>query len=153
MWVSLESQPLHVLALAVSVPTDLGNRLTELNKSVLRLHSEMKNLRRTVATNGTAANPLDGASVLHKYIMKVRNSFQNFDHDSGSSGQGSPPEVVVHQDQVAGEEEEPSAAPECLEGEAEAEEESSPPPAAEEAAEGEENTQAEENVAVEEPET
>uniref|UniRef100_A0A670HM83 Ion transport domain-containing protein n=1 Tax=Podarcis muralis TaxID=64176 RepID=A0A670HM83_PODMU len=74
---------------------DLGNRLTELNKSVVRLHSEMKHLRHTVATNGTAANPLDGASVLHKYIMKVRSSFQGYDNDTGSSGQGSPVEAVV----------------------------------------------------------
>ncbi|KAL8191393.1 UNVERIFIED_CONTAM: Short transient receptor putative channel 2, partial [Gekko kuhli] len=100
---------------------DLGNRLTELNKSVLRLHSEMKHLRHTVAANGAAANPLDGASVLRKYIMKVRNSFQSFDNDSGSSGQGSPPEVVVHQDGVVTEEEGP-------EGEARVEEK---PPATE----------------------
>lgn len=78
--------------------TDLGNRLTELNKSVLRLHSEMKHLRRSVAASSVASNPLDGASVLRKYIMKVRNSFQSYDHDSGSSGQASPAEVVVHQE-------------------------------------------------------
>uniref|UniRef100_A0A8D0HLP8 Transient receptor ion channel domain-containing protein n=1 Tax=Sphenodon punctatus TaxID=8508 RepID=A0A8D0HLP8_SPHPU len=76
---------------------DLGNRLTELNKSVLRLHSEMKHLRQSVAVSSTAPNPLDGASVLRKYIMRVRNSFQSFDHDSsGSSGQGSPVEAMVH---------------------------------------------------------
>ncbi|XP_060119751.1 short transient receptor potential channel 2-like [Heteronotia binoei] len=84
---------------------DLGNRLTELNKSVLRLHSEMKHLRHTVAANGASANPLDGASVLRKYIMKVRNSFQSFDNDSGSSGEGSPAEVVVHQNGAIAEEE------------------------------------------------
>lgn len=106
-------------------PADLGNRLTELNKSVLRLHSEMKRLRHTVASNGPAAAPLDGASVLHKYIMKVRSSFQSFDPDSGSSGQGSPPEVVVHQGEgeppaPAGEDEPPAPAA-CPEGEGEAE--------------------------------
>lgn len=79
-------------------PTDLGNRLTELNKSVVRLHTEMKHLRQSVAVNGVASSPMDGASVLRKYIMKVRNSFQNFEPDMGGSGQGSPVEVVVHQD-------------------------------------------------------
>nr|XP_060623154.1 short transient receptor potential channel 2-like [Anolis sagrei ordinatus] len=80
---------------------DLGNRLTELNKSVQRLHSEVKQLRRSVATSSVATNPLDGASVLRRYIMKVRNSFQNYDsHDPGSSGQASPEEaVVVHQEE------------------------------------------------------
>ncbi|KAJ6664829.1 hypothetical protein lerEdw1_005801 [Lerista edwardsae] len=142
---------------------DLGNRLTELNKSVLRLHAEMKRLRHTVASNGTAANPMDGASVLHKYIMKVRNSFQNFDHDSGSSGPGSPPEVVVHQDEVAAEEEEeedepppPSAPPECSEGEAGAEESCAPAAAAPEwageDAPAEESAAAESAPAAEEPE-
>ncbi|XP_032075569.1 short transient receptor potential channel 2-like [Thamnophis elegans] len=77
---------------------DLGNRLTELNKSVVRLHAEMKHLRQSVATGGVASNPLDGASVLRKYIMKVRNSFQNYEPDMGGDGQGSPVEVVVHQD-------------------------------------------------------
>ncbi|XP_034291846.2 short transient receptor potential channel 2 homolog [Pantherophis guttatus] len=77
---------------------DLGNRLTELNKSVLRLHTEMKHLRQSVATSGVASNPMDGASVLRKYIMKVRNSFQSYEPEAGGDGQGSPVEVVVHQD-------------------------------------------------------
>ncbi|XP_062830408.1 short transient receptor potential channel 2-like [Anolis carolinensis] len=83
---------------------DLGNRLTELNKSVLRLHSEVKQLRRSVAASSVATNPLDGASVLRRYIMKVRNSFQSYDsHDPGSSGQASPEEaVVVHQEEEEG---------------------------------------------------
>ncbi|XP_061485726.1 short transient receptor potential channel 2-like [Rhineura floridana] len=101
---------------------DLGNRLTELNKSVLRLHSEMKHLRRTVVANGTASNPLDGASVLRKYIMKVRNSFQGYDNDSGSSGPGSPVEVVVHQNGVIVEEGETPLPQEHAGGEVEAEE-------------------------------
>lgn len=78
--------------------SDLGNRLTELNKSVVRLHTEMKHLRQSVANNGVASNPMDGASVLRKYIMKVRNSFQNYEPEAGGDGQGSPVEVVVHQD-------------------------------------------------------
>uniref|UniRef100_A0A8C6XR06 Transient receptor ion channel domain-containing protein n=1 Tax=Naja naja TaxID=35670 RepID=A0A8C6XR06_NAJNA len=62
---------------------DLGNRLTELNKSVLRLHTEMKHLRQSVAISGVGNNPLDGASVLRKYIMKVRNSFQSYEPEAG----------------------------------------------------------------------
>uniref|UniRef100_A0A8C5S627 Transient receptor ion channel domain-containing protein n=1 Tax=Laticauda laticaudata TaxID=8630 RepID=A0A8C5S627_LATLA len=77
---------------------DLGNRLTELNKSVVRLHTEMKHLRQSVATSGVGNNPLDGASVLRKYIMKVRNSFQSYEPEMGDESQGSPMEVVVHQD-------------------------------------------------------
>lgn len=84
----------------------------------------MKQLRQTVATNGAAANPLDGASVLRKYIMKVRNSFQNFDPDPDpepGSGEGSPPEVVVHQDAIAAEENGPPVPEDCEEAEAEEE--------------------------------
>ncbi|XP_070607605.1 short transient receptor potential channel 2 homolog [Erythrolamprus reginae] len=78
---------------------DLGNRLTELNKSVLRLHTEMKTLRQSVATNGLGGNnPMDGASVLRKYIMKVRNSFQNYEPEVEGDGQGSPVDVMVHPD-------------------------------------------------------
>ncbi|XP_053161976.1 short transient receptor potential channel 2-like [Hemicordylus capensis] len=117
---------------------DLGNRLTELNKSVLRLHSEMKHLRHTVAANGAAANPLDGASVLRKYIMKVRNSFQSYDHDSGSSGQGSPVEAVVHQDGLTPEGDGPPVLQGCPGGKLEAAAEEKPACAEEEQpAEGE----------------
>ncbi|XP_030055830.1 short transient receptor potential channel 2 isoform X1 [Microcaecilia unicolor] len=76
---------------------DLGNRITELNKNVGRLQLEVKQLRRTVVENGLSVNPKDDASVLRRYIMKVRNSFQQFDQESISSGKGSA-EVTVHQD-------------------------------------------------------
>ncbi|XP_077782899.1 short transient receptor potential channel 2-like [Podarcis muralis] len=117
---------------------DLGNRLTELNKSVVRLHSEMKHLRHTVATNGTAANPLDGASVLHKYIMKVRSSFQGYDNDTGSSGQGSPVEAVVHQDGAVAEEDATLLPQEPSEGQKAEAEEGPPQVEAEERQPGEE---------------
>uniref|UniRef100_A0ABM5FVN6 Short transient receptor potential channel 2-like n=1 Tax=Pogona vitticeps TaxID=103695 RepID=A0ABM5FVN6_9SAUR len=79
---------------------DLGNRLTELNKSVLRLHAELKQLRRSLAAaqGGQTSHPLDGASVLRRYIMKVRNSFQSCEPEAGSSDPASPAEVVVHQE-------------------------------------------------------
>ncbi|XP_069891226.1 protein XNDC1N isoform X2 [Dipodomys merriami] len=55
---------------------DLGNRLTELTKTVSRLQSEVAGVQRTLATGG-APRPPDGASILSRYITRVRNSFQN----------------------------------------------------------------------------
>ncbi|KAK2100898.1 Short transient receptor putative channel 2 [Saguinus oedipus] len=55
---------------------DLGNRLTELTKTVSRLQSEVAGVRRTLAEGGTPRPP-DGASVLSRYITQVHNSFQN----------------------------------------------------------------------------
>ncbi|KAK2491629.1 hypothetical protein MC885_005353 [Smutsia gigantea] len=54
---------------------DLGNRLTELTKTVSRLQSEVASVRRILAEGGTPRPP-DGASVLSRYITRVRNSFQ-----------------------------------------------------------------------------
>ncbi|XP_008565208.1 PREDICTED: short transient receptor potential channel 2-like [Galeopterus variegatus] len=55
---------------------DLGNRLTELTKTVSRLQSEVAGVRRNLAEGGTLRPP-DGASILSRYITRVRNSFQN----------------------------------------------------------------------------
>ncbi|KAL0629558.1 Short transient receptor potential channel 2 [Plecturocebus cupreus] len=55
---------------------DLGNRLTELTKTVSRLQSEVAGVRRTLAEGGTPWPP-NGASVLSRYITRVHNSFQN----------------------------------------------------------------------------
>uniref|UniRef100_G1U024 Transient receptor ion channel domain-containing protein n=1 Tax=Oryctolagus cuniculus TaxID=9986 RepID=G1U024_RABIT len=55
---------------------DLGNRLTELTKTVSRLQSEVAGVRRALADGGTPRPP-DGASILSRYITRVRNSFQN----------------------------------------------------------------------------
>ncbi|XP_008515837.2 protein XNDC1N isoform X2 [Equus przewalskii] len=55
---------------------DLGNRLTELTKTVSRLQSEVAGVRRTLAEGGTPRPPA-GASILSRYITRVRNSFQN----------------------------------------------------------------------------
>ncbi|XP_006870444.1 PREDICTED: short transient receptor potential channel 2-like [Chrysochloris asiatica] len=55
---------------------DLGNRLTELTKTVSRLQSEVAGMQRTLAEGGTP-RPTDGASILSRYITRVRNSFQN----------------------------------------------------------------------------
>ncbi|MBZ3873233.1 Short transient receptor potential channel 2, partial [Sciurus carolinensis] len=55
---------------------DLGNRLTELTKTVSRLQSEVAGVQRTLAAGGIPRPP-DGASILSRYITRVRNSFQN----------------------------------------------------------------------------
>ncbi|KAM9170997.1 short transient receptor potential channel 2-like [Pangshura tecta] len=81
---------------------DLGNRITELNKSVSRLHAEVKHLHHSRPAHPAPASPLDGASVLHRYILRVQDNFQNFSQASGSSGPGSPAQAMVHQDGAAG---------------------------------------------------
>ncbi|CAM2095509.1 unnamed protein product [Caretta caretta] len=83
---------------------DLGNRITELNKSVSRLHAEVKCLHHSPPA---PASPLDGASPLHRYVLRVQDTFQNFSQASGSSGPGSPAQVVVHQDRAAGSDPQP----------------------------------------------
>ncbi|CAO2582359.1 Short transient receptor potential channel 2 [Lemmus lemmus] len=55
---------------------DLGTRLTELTKTVSRLQSEVLSVQKTLAAGG-APRPPDGASILSRYITRVRNSFQN----------------------------------------------------------------------------
>ncbi|NP_001361418.1 short transient receptor potential channel 2 [Ornithorhynchus anatinus] len=54
---------------------DVGNRLTELTKTVSRLQAEVAAVRRTVMA-GSAPKAPDGSSVLSRYISRVRNSFQ-----------------------------------------------------------------------------
>ncbi|CAI9153266.1 unnamed protein product [Rangifer tarandus platyrhynchus] len=55
---------------------DLGNRLTELTKTVSRLQSEVAGVQRAVVEAGPRRPP-GGASILSRYITRVRNSFQN----------------------------------------------------------------------------
>ncbi|XP_045872612.1 putative short transient receptor potential channel 2-like protein isoform X4 [Meles meles] len=55
---------------------DLGNRLTELTKTVSRLQSEVAGVQRTLTEGGTRRPP-EGASILSRYITRVRNSSQN----------------------------------------------------------------------------
>ncbi|XP_075403894.1 short transient receptor potential channel 2-like [Tenrec ecaudatus] len=104
---------------------DLGNRLTELTKTVSRLQSEVAGVRQTL-TEGWTPRPPDGASSLSRYITRVRNSFQNLGppipetpeltvpgvmetqassemrpQDPGVSGPSSPAHVLVHREQGA----------------------------------------------------
>ncbi|KAJ7996009.1 hypothetical protein DPEC_G00232630 [Dallia pectoralis] len=74
---------------------DVGNRITELNKVVGRLHAEMKAIMQVLVDSGQAVEDpnTDGASILGKYIMGAKNNFKGF----YSPGDKHPPlQVTVH---------------------------------------------------------
>lgn len=59
--------------------SDVGNRITELNKVVGRLHTEMKDLHQKLQWR-RKSEP-DQANILGKYIMGARNNFRDFDRN------------------------------------------------------------------------
>ncbi|MGH0181748.1 UNVERIFIED_CONTAM: hypothetical protein FKN15_007137 [Acipenser sinensis] len=74
---------------------DVGNRITELNKVVGRLHSEMKQIRKKLTQGTSISGEEEGASILGKYILGAKTNFRTFDQDSlGSEGSV---KVTVHQ--------------------------------------------------------
>ncbi|XP_053312080.1 short transient receptor potential channel 2-like [Spea bombifrons] len=73
---------------------DLGNRITELNKNVIRLQSEVKHLRRSIGECGVPGSPKENENVLSHYIMKVKSGFRSYDQESVSNESS---EVMVHQ--------------------------------------------------------
>ncbi|XP_056100194.1 short transient receptor potential channel 2 [Rhinichthys klamathensis goyatoka] len=56
---------------------DVGNRITELNKVVGRLHTEMKDFHQKLQWRHKSQP--DQANILGKYIMGARNNFRDFD--------------------------------------------------------------------------
>ncbi|CAM4555757.1 unnamed protein product [Leuciscus chuanchicus] len=58
---------------------DVGNRITELNKVVGRLHTEMKDFHQKLQWR-RRSEP-DQANILGKYIMGARNNFRDFDRN------------------------------------------------------------------------
>ncbi|XP_058885487.1 short transient receptor potential channel 2 [Acipenser ruthenus] len=79
---------------------DVGNRITELNKVVGRLHSEMKQIRKKLTQGTSISGEEEGASILGKYILGAKTNFRTFDQDSlGSEGSV---KVTVHQRERAG---------------------------------------------------
>ncbi|KAG2456620.1 TRPC2 protein, partial [Polypterus senegalus] len=74
---------------------DVGNRITELNKVVGRLHAEMKNMRKNMRNETNSAPDTEGSSILGKYILGAKNKFRGFDEESLGSGDGSV-KVTVH---------------------------------------------------------
>ncbi|KPP71777.1 hypothetical protein Z043_109284, partial [Scleropages formosus] len=78
---------------------DVGNRITELNKMVRRLHSEMKQIHQTVLHSSQGSSNCscsEDSSVLGKYILGAKNNFRGF-----SSGTYSPLKVTVHEEEKA----------------------------------------------------
>ncbi|KPP61079.1 transient receptor potential cation channel subfamily c member 2a-like, partial [Scleropages formosus] len=56
---------------------DVGNRITELSKTVGRLHSEMKYIHKSLQTTATKTEEDD---ILRKYIAGAKNNFKGFDN-------------------------------------------------------------------------
>uniref|UniRef100_A0A3Q3K354 Transient receptor ion channel domain-containing protein n=1 Tax=Monopterus albus TaxID=43700 RepID=A0A3Q3K354_MONAL len=56
----------------------IGNRITELNKTVSRMHSDMKVVHQLLISNGYSSNAFmkDGSSILGKYIIGAKNNFR-----------------------------------------------------------------------------
>ncbi|XP_014382176.1 LOW QUALITY PROTEIN: short transient receptor potential channel 2-like [Alligator sinensis] len=77
---------------------DLGNRITELNKSMLHLHTEVEHLKNGLAASRTPTSPPAAASMLHGYILRVRDTLHKLNQDAPGSGEASPVKVMVHQD-------------------------------------------------------
>lgn len=60
-----------------STRKDVGNRITELNKVVGRLHSEMKDFQQKLKWQNKGEP--DQANILGKYIKGAKNNFRDFD--------------------------------------------------------------------------
>ncbi|XP_015251251.1 PREDICTED: short transient receptor potential channel 2-like [Cyprinodon variegatus] len=76
---------------------DIGNRITELNKAVSRMHIEMKGIQQLLLTDGHAPNDAltkDGSSVLGKYIIGAKNNFRGF--NSRQDDKNTSLKVTVH---------------------------------------------------------
>lgn len=76
--------------------SDIGNRITELNKVVLRMHGDLKVVQQILMDDGQGANDAtkDGSSVLGKYIMGAKNNFRGFQAKQGDKN--APLKVTVH---------------------------------------------------------
>lgn len=83
--------------------SDIGNRITELNKAVGRIHMEMKSMQQLFTKeeelSANDALTKDGASLLGKYIIGAKNNFRGFNNktDERSLSQ-TQLHVTVHQE-------------------------------------------------------
>ncbi|XP_036817775.1 short transient receptor potential channel 2-like [Oncorhynchus mykiss] len=69
---------------------DVGNRITELNKGVGRLHSDMKTFYQNLQNSKSFGSKGDGGNFLGKYIKGAKNNFKNFDKNEAM---GNSPDV------------------------------------------------------------
>lgn len=79
------------------LPSDIGNRITELNKSVCRMHNEMILIQQFLVADDYAARDgptRDVSSVLGKYILGAKNNFRGF--NSRFDEKKAPYHVTVH---------------------------------------------------------
>lgn len=86
-----------MLSLEYSLPSDIGNRITELSKAVLRMHNDMKVVQQLLMDdvhNTNDALNKDGSSVLGKYIIGAKNNFRGF--NSRQEDKNVPLKVTVH---------------------------------------------------------
>lgn len=80
-----------------SLPSDIGNRITELSKSVFRIHSDMKVVQQLLMNDGHVSRDAltsDGSSILGKYIIGAKNNFRGF--ASGQEQKSPSLKVTVH---------------------------------------------------------
>ncbi|MBN3300157.1 TRPC2 protein, partial [Amia calva] len=74
---------------------DVGNRITELNKVVGRLHAELKQISHNLARgDGSSSVDTEGNSILGRYILGAKNNFRDFDR--GGIGKNHAHPVTVH---------------------------------------------------------
>ncbi|XP_016339042.1 short transient receptor potential channel 2-like [Sinocyclocheilus anshuiensis] len=83
---------------------DVGNRITELNKVVGRLHSEMQEFHQKLQWR-PKSEP-DQASILGKYIMGARNNFRDFDKNEAMGCENTGLPISMHPAEEEGDERE-----------------------------------------------
>uniref|UniRef100_A0A674N1A0 Transient receptor potential cation channel subfamily C member 2b n=1 Tax=Takifugu rubripes TaxID=31033 RepID=A0A674N1A0_TAKRU len=96
---------------------DIGNRITELNKVVFRMHGDLKVVQQIVMNDvqGTNDANKEGSSVLGKYIMGAKNNFKGF--NGKQDEKNTPLKVTVHhREEGVDKEVEPGAAGESKYG-------------------------------------
>ncbi|XP_043928715.1 short transient receptor potential channel 2-like [Protopterus annectens] len=64
---------------------DLGNRITELTKSVNHIHTEIKHLKHYTSESTPNDPAKDGANILSHYISRVRSGFHSYGDDGSIS--------------------------------------------------------------------
>ncbi|XP_030602883.1 short transient receptor potential channel 2-like [Archocentrus centrarchus] len=76
---------------------DIGNRITELSKVVIRMHNDMKITHQYVMDDGDSTSDAPtkhGSSVLGKYIIGAKNNFRGF--NSRQDDKNASLKVIVH---------------------------------------------------------
>ncbi|XP_015196659.1 transient receptor potential cation channel subfamily C member 2b [Lepisosteus oculatus] len=86
---------------------DVGNRITELNKVVTKLHFELKRIRQNLNHGSNTSPPeLDSTGILGRYILGAKNNFKDFDKGEVGVGHAPPVSVVHHREMDVSETEE-----------------------------------------------